>query len=77
MAGGDPACEAVHVIRKVVHMTDDPRISTKTPDKTKNKTKRVSEAYLALLSKTLYKIEDAEGNADEKEVSTPRRSVRS
>ena len=32
LAGGDPACEAVHVIRKVVHMTDDPRISTKTPD---------------------------------------------
>ena len=55
-------------------MTADVReelmIGIESADKTKNKTKRVSEAYLALLSKTLYKIEDAEGNVDERKFNS-------
>lgn len=55
-----------HLQSVTADVREELMLGIESADKTKNKTKRVSEAYLALLSKTLYKIEDAEGNVDER-----------
>lgn len=55
-----------HLQSVTADVREELMLGIESADKTKNKAKRVSEAYLALLSKTLYKIEDAKGNVDER-----------
>jgi hypothetical protein len=59
-----------HLQSVTADVREELMIGIESADKTKNKTKRVSEAYLALLSKTLYKIEDAKGNVDERKFNS-------
>lgn len=59
-----------HLQSVTADVREELMIGIESADKTKNKTKRVSEAYLALLSKTLCKIEDAEGNVDERKFNS-------
>ena len=59
-----------HLQSVTADVREELMIGIESADKTKNKTKRVSEAYLALLSKTLYKIEDSEGNVDERKFNS-------
>lgn len=59
-----------HLQSVTADVREELMIGIESADKTKNKTKRVSEAYLALLSKTLYKIEDAGGNVDERKFNS-------
>ena len=59
-----------HLQSVTADVREELMIGIESADKTKNKTKRVSEAYLALLAKTLYKIEDAEGNVDERKFNS-------
>lgn len=59
-----------HLQSVTADVREELMIGIESADKTKNKTKRVSEAYLALLSKTLYKIEDTEGNVDERKFNS-------
>ena len=54
-----------HLQSVTADVREELMIGIESADKTKNKTKRVSEAYLALLS-----IEDAEGNVDERKFNS-------
>lgn len=59
-----------HLQSVTADVREELMLGIESADKTKNKAKRVSEAYLALLSKTLYKIEDSEGNVDERKFNS-------
>ena len=59
-----------HLQSVTADVREELMLGIESADKTKNKAKRVSEAYLALLSKTLYKIEDAAGNVDERKFNS-------